>query len=94
MNGFFFLFRWCCCFKYDKYMKIVYFQFIVDDFLFFVFSLLSSMQKMVSRRKILSRSRDDLSAEQPYVPEEEEDVWYQKDKLFKVSIKYCQLVYL
>lgn len=43
-------------------------------------------QKMVSRRKILSRSRDDLSVEQPYVPEEEEDVWYQKDKLFKVSI--------
>lgn len=40
---------------------------------------------MVSRRKILSRSRDDLSVEQPYVPEEEEDVWYQKDKLFKVS---------
>lgn len=40
---------------------------------------------MVSRRKILSRSRDDLSAEQPYVPEVEEDVWYQKDKLFKVS---------
>lgn len=41
---------------------------------------------MVSRRKILSRSRDDLSAEQPYMPEDEEDVWYQKDKLFKVSI--------
>lgn len=38
-------------------------------------------EKMVSRRKILSRSRDDLS-----VPEDEEDVWYQKDKLFKVSM--------
>lgn len=41
---------------------------------------------MVSRRKILSRSRDDLNADQSYVPEDEEDVWYQKDKLFKVSV--------
>lgn len=42
---------------------------------------------MVSRRKILSRSRDDLNMEQPYVPAaEEEDVWYQKDKLFKVCM--------
>lgn len=41
---------------------------------------------MVSRRKILSRSRDDLNTEQQYVPEDEEDVWYQKDKLFKVSM--------
>lgn len=40
---------------------------------------------MVSRRKILSRSRDDLHLEQSHIPEEEEDVWYQKDKLFKVS---------
>lgn len=48
---------------------------------FFVFS-----QEMVSRRKILSRSRDDLNTEQQYVPEDEEDVWYQKDKLFKVSM--------
>jgi hypothetical protein len=41
---------------------------------------------MVSRRKILSRSRDDLNLETSYPqPEEEEDVWYQKDKLFKVS---------
>lgn len=42
---------------------------------------------MVSRRKILSRSRDDLSTNQPYIPEEEEDVWYQKDKLFKVCVQ-------
>lgn len=35
---------------------------------------------MVSRRKILNRSRDNLSADH-----EEEDIWYQKDKLFKVS---------
>ena len=41
--------------------------------------------KMVSRRKILSRSRDDLNTEQPAMQEEEEDVWYQRDKLYKVS---------
>lgn len=40
---------------------------------------------MVSRRKILSRSRDDLNLDQNYAPQDEEDVWYQKDKLFKVS---------
>lgn len=42
---------------------------------------------MVSRRKILSRSRDDLNLDQKtYMQqEEEEDIWYQKDKLFKVS---------
>lgn len=45
---------------------------------------------MVSRRKILSRSRDDLNLDQAYLQqqqEEEEDVWYQKDKLFKVSVE-------
>jgi hypothetical protein len=42
---------------------------------------------MVSRRKILSRSRDDLNLEQSYIQQEaEEDVWYQKEKLFKVII--------
>lgn len=60
----------------------------VDIFAFFSVFV---AEAMVSRRKILSRSRDDLNMEQPYVPEEEEDVWYQKDKLFKVSV--CQLVY-
>lgn len=43
---------------------------------------------MVSRRKILSRSRDDLNLEQQYQQqqqEDEDDVWYQKDKLYKVS---------
>lgn len=39
---------------------------------------------MVSRRKILSRSRDDLTLETLTV--EEEDVWYHKEKLFKVSL--------
>lgn len=53
---------------------------------FFLFLSYFSEWKMVSRRKILSRSRDDLNAEQSYVPEDEEDVWYQKDKLFKVSV--------
>lgn len=39
---------------------------------------------MVSRRRILSRSRDDLHLEPTRIPEEE-DIWHQKDKLFKVS---------
>ena len=46
----------------------------------------SSSGEMVSRRKILSRSRDDLNhTEAPAQAEEEEDVWYQKEKLYKVS---------
>jgi len=40
---------------------------------------------MVSRRKILSRSRDDLNLEAP--PEEEEDVWYNRDKLYRDHIQ-------
>ena len=43
-------------------------------------------QKMVSRRKILSRSTDDLNLEAPGLNEpEEEDVWFNKDKLYKVG---------
>nr|CAI5862920.1 unnamed protein product [Callosobruchus analis] len=42
---------------------------------------------MVSRRKILSRSRDDLHMDSFQPPEEEEDVWYQKDKLYKDHIQ-------
>ena len=43
---------------------------------------------MVSRRKILSRSTDDLNLEGPVANEpEEEDVWFNKDKLYKVRIK-------
>ena len=42
---------------------------------------------MVSRRKILSRSRDDLNTEQPAMQGEEEDVWYQRDKLYKVRFE-------
>ncbi|XP_072156133.1 uncharacterized protein exp isoform X2 [Bemisia tabaci] len=41
---------------------------------------------MVSRRRILSRSRDDLSLDVA-APEEEEDVWYQRDKLYKDHIQ-------
>ncbi|XP_017049714.1 uncharacterized protein LOC108093878 isoform X2 [Drosophila ficusphila] len=43
---------------------------------------------MVSRRKILSRSRDDLNLDQTFTQqEEEEDIWYQKDKLYKEHIQ-------
>ena len=45
---------------------------------------------MVSRRKILSRSRDDLNMEAP-LQEEEEDIWYQKDKLYKVRYKQFKI---
>lgn len=38
---------------------------------------------MVSRRKILGRSQDNLNLDLPY-GEEEEDVWYKMDKLYKV----------
>lgn len=43
---------------------------------------------MISRRRILSRSRDDLNLDSgvgfPVQVEEEEDVWYNKEKLYKV----------
>ena len=47
---------------------------------------------MVSRRKILSRSRDDLNLDcsdsfRPGENKEEEDVWYAKEKLYKVRIE-------
>ncbi|KAK8784894.1 hypothetical protein V5799_008741 [Amblyomma americanum] len=41
----------------------------------------SSEATMISRRKILSRSRDELNVD--FTVEDEEDVWYQKEKLFK-----------
>ncbi|XP_066247403.1 uncharacterized protein exp isoform X1 [Euwallacea similis] len=44
--------------------------------------------EMVSRRRILSRSRDDLHMDSGFQPpEEEEDVWYQKEKLYKDHIQ-------
>lgn len=49
---------------------------------------------MVSRRKILSRSRDDLNLDQAYMQmDDEEDVWYQKDKLLKVSDILMSYIY-
>lgn len=39
---------------------------------------------MVSRRKILSRSRDNL-VESQYEEQDEEDIWYNLDKLYKVN---------
>ncbi|XP_055375685.1 uncharacterized protein LOC129608298 [Condylostylus longicornis] len=45
---------------------------------------------MVSRRKILSRSKDDLNLDPVSItgqPEDEEDVWYHKEKLFKEHIQ-------
>lgn len=42
---------------------------------------------MISRRKILSRSRDDLNLELTKKTEDEEDVWCQKEKLFRVRIE-------
>jgi hypothetical protein len=43
---------------------------------------------MVSRRKILSRSRDDLHLAAPGPGDlEEEDVWFEKEKLYKVGPK-------
>ena len=40
---------------------------------------------MVSRRKILSQSRDELSFEPHPQDEPEDDVWYTKEKLYKVN---------
>ena len=52
---------------------------------------------MVSRRKILSRSRDELHSDIYFMNEDDdEDVWYSKDKLyrvrhiFKFSREFCK----
>ncbi|XP_055930166.1 uncharacterized protein LOC129960643 isoform X1 [Argiope bruennichi] len=42
-------------------------------------------KEMVSRKKILSRSRDGLNTD--FSQEEEDDVWFQKDRLFKDHIQ-------
>ena len=40
---------------------------------------------MVSRRKILSRSRDELHSDIYYMAEDDDDdVWHSKDKLYRV----------
>ncbi|XP_037081965.1 uncharacterized protein LOC119102625 isoform X2 [Pollicipes pollicipes] len=46
----------------------------------------NASNEMVSRRRILSRSRDDLNLEAAY-QEEEDDVWYKKDKLHSDHIR-------
>lgn len=55
---------------------------------------LSTTSDMISRRRILSRSRDDLNSDSgvgfAVQVEEEEDVWYNKDKLYKVRL-FCAL---
>ncbi|GFU32938.1 MH2 domain-containing protein [Nephila pilipes] len=45
----------------------------------------TARNKMVSRRKILSRSRDGLNSD--FTQEEEDDVWFQKERLFKDHIQ-------
>ena len=41
---------------------------------------------MVSRRKILSRSRDELHSDIYYMAEDDDDdVWHTKSKLYRVS---------
>lgn len=75
------------------YLYFVYrqlnFQFIIIVLLFScsLGPLETLPREMVSRRKILSRSRDDLNLEQQYLQqqEDEEDIWYMRDKLYKVS---------
>ena len=43
--------------------------------------------KMVSRRKILSRSRDELHSDIYYMAEDDDDdVWHSKDKLYRVRL--------
>ncbi|XP_040564934.1 uncharacterized protein [Lepeophtheirus salmonis] len=42
---------------------------------------------MVSRRKILSRSRDELHSDIYFVQDEEDDIWHSKDKLYQDHIQ-------
>ena len=44
---------------------------------------------MVSRRKILSRSRDELHSDIYYMAEnDDDDVWYNKEKLYAVRTHF------
>jgi len=58
------------------------FNFLISLFAFCCSSGPTTGQDMVSRRRILSRSRDDLHLDN--FPEEEDDVWHIKEKLYKV----------
>jgi hypothetical protein len=51
-----------------------------------------AFRAMVSRRKILSRSRDELNSDIYYMAEnDDDDVWYSKDKLYAVCTNRFQL---
>lgn len=48
---------------------------------------------MVSRRKILSRSRDELHSDIYYMAEDDDDdVWHTKSKLYRVSAQSSYLL--
>ena len=48
---------------------------------------------MVSRRKILSRSRDELHSDIYFMNEDDdEDIWYSKEKLYRVGIAYFHFI--
>ena len=50
--------------------------------------------KMVSRRKILSRSRDELHSDIYYMAEDDDDdVWHSKDKLYRVRLIFNVYLY-
>lgn len=74
---------------YEFYLICVLFSFFFVSFSCSLGPLETLPREMVSRRKILSRSRDDLNLEhhqhQYVTQDDEEDIWYQKDKLYKVS---------
>lgn len=91
---YFFLLKIDFSFKFDdvfRFMnpKITSKHSLISVYIFYIYSLgpLETLpREMVSRRKILSRSRDDLNLEHQYQQQDdEEDIWYQKDKLYKVS---------
>ena len=43
----------------------------------------------MSRRKILSRSRDELHSDIYFMNEDDdEDIWYSKEKLYRVGIRF------
>lgn len=48
----------------------------------------NTTSEMVSRRKILSRSRDDLNLVDTVFVQEDEDTWHNKDKLFRVCLTF------
>lgn len=60
----------------NKFQSSIYFYFDAVH---------SGNRTMVSRRKILSRSRDELHSDIYYMAEnDDDDVWYSKEKLYAV----------